>query len=134
MCGFGYQSAAVVPKSEASNRMLYKCANTACVNLFRSLSQGKLFQIQIVAPQALRPRPMKTRKHRASSTFEHYWLCDNCSSILTLTFGGERGLTTVPLPVISSQNPKSNLLPTESRRKLAVKIAAKLESSVCLPS
>jgi hypothetical protein len=74
------------------------------------------------------------RKNRALSTFEHYWLCDNCSSFLTLTFGGERGLTAVPLPVLSNQNPKSNLLPTESKRKPVAKLAAQLESRVCLTS
>jgi len=114
--------------------MLYKCANTACLNLFRSMSQGKLFQIQIVSQPELRTRTIKTRKHRASSTFEHYWLCDYCSSILTLTFGGERGVTTVPLPVMSYQNRKSNLPPIESRRRPMAKIAAQEESSVCLTS
>ena len=29
---------------------------------------------------------------------ERFWLCDGCSSLLTLTFERGRGMVTVPLP------------------------------------
>src|ERR1700674_2353921 len=116
--------------------MLYKCANTACVNLFRSMSEGKLFQIQMAAQPVFRTRTMKTRRHRASPSFEHYWLCDNCSSVLTLTFASKSGLTTVPLPVLSNKNSKSKAVQgtLESNRKPPAKIAPLPESGICQTS
>jgi hypothetical protein len=57
--------------------MLRKCANPACPNLFRHLSQGRI---------------------RSPRRVEHYWLCDECSSLLTLTFEKGRGMITVPIP------------------------------------
>jgi hypothetical protein len=80
--------------------MLRKCANNTCSNPFRRLSDGKLFQVEteyLAPPDGPRtraagwgPRPL----HR----IEHYWLCDECSSFLTLTFEKGQGMVTVPLP------------------------------------
>lgn len=39
-----------------------------------------------------------SRKARPWRRVEHYWLCDSCSSFVTLTFDQSRGLITVPLP------------------------------------
>ena len=78
--------------------MLYKCANEACSTPFRRLREGKLFQVETEyfdresdgAAAGLRKRPWRR--------IEHYWLCDACSSFVTLTFDRERGVITVPLP------------------------------------
>ncbi len=79
--------------------MLHKCANPACTNPFRHLSQGKLFQVEtedftasisgLVTPK---------RRLRSLRRVEHYWLCDECSSFFSLTSEKGRGMITVPLP------------------------------------
>jgi len=79
--------------------MLRKCANPACPNPFRDLSQGKLFQVEREDFNAPISRPAApNRRIRSPRRVEHYWLCDECSSLLTLTFEKGRGMITVPLP------------------------------------
>ena len=80
--------------------MLHKCANPACPNPFRYLRQGKLFQVEtddfttsisgLVTPKRGRLRSLRR--------VEYYWLCDECSSVFTLTSEKGRGMITVPLP------------------------------------
>ncbi len=80
--------------------MLHKCANPKCARAFRSLDRGKLFLIEIdhmVVPPHLSGTTL--RKERSARRMERYWLCDDCSSLLTLTFQRGRGMVTVPLPV-----------------------------------
>jgi hypothetical protein len=76
--------------------MLHKCANSSCTIAFRSLSHGKLFQIESqttpgpteqVAPGRIRPRRI-----------DRYWLCERCSASLTLTLGARGAIEAVPLP------------------------------------
>ena len=79
--------------------MLHKCANPTCPRPFRSLNHGKLFLIEIDHPVAVPHDGTTTlRKERSSRRTERYWLCDDCSSLLTLTFQRGRGMVTVPLP------------------------------------
>jgi len=77
--------------------MLHKCANSACSNLFRFLSQGKLYQVET---EYLNPpsRNFRIRDGKGRRRVEHYWLCDECSSFLTLAFEKGRGMIIVPLP------------------------------------
>lgn len=85
--------------------MLHKCANPVCSTEFRRLRDGKLFHFQ---PKPLgKARQQKTRltgKTRAVRSVERYWLCDDCSAYVTLTFDQERGMITVPLPGTGSKN------------------------------
>lgn len=78
--------------------MLHKCANPACTIPLR-LSQGKFFLVEsgdLTAPISRPGAP--NRRIRSPRRVEHYWLCDECSSLLTLTFERGRGMITVPLP------------------------------------
>jgi hypothetical protein len=76
--------------------MLQKCANPSCPNPFRRLSEGKLFLVETEndhpSNAALR-RWDGTTPHR----IEHFWLCGECASVLTLAFEKGKGLKTVPL-------------------------------------
>lgn len=79
--------------------MLHKCANPACSNIFRRLSEGKLFQVETDYLES--PSPGKSgipRNPRNGRKVEHYWLCNECSPFLTLTFERGHGMITVPLP------------------------------------
>src|SRR5690348_4075613 len=81
--------------------MLHKCANPACSNPFRRLSEGKLFQVETeyLAPSE---RNLSGRPSRNPRRVEHYWLCNQCSSFLTLTFE-KGGMITVPLPDLGAR-------------------------------
>jgi hypothetical protein len=91
--------------------MLHKCANPSCLRAFRSLSHGKLFLIEIdhVSTDAISKIATATRKERTARRMERYWLCDECSSLLTLTFQRGRGMVTVPLPVRNTLRPALHL-------------------------
>jgi hypothetical protein len=79
--------------------MLHKCANPDCSSVFRRLSHGKLFLLEVDQTAESGPGPSPTnRRERLVRRVERYWLCDCCSSLLTLTFERGRGMVTVPLP------------------------------------
>lgn len=73
--------------------MLQKCANPACSVPFRSLREGKLFLAENRDSRAETYGASSVRKPRR----EHFWLCEACSSHLTLRFDNDRGMMTVPL-------------------------------------
>ena len=76
--------------------MLHKCANPACSNVFRRLSEGKLFQVQT---EYANPVALATgRNGKAGRRVEHFWLCEACAAFLTLAFDKTQGVVTVPLP------------------------------------
>ena len=78
--------------------MLYKFANEACSAPFRRLREGKLFQVETEYFAPATGGDGTQRRQRPWRRVEHYWLCDSCSSHITLSFDRERGVITVPLP------------------------------------
>ena len=77
--------------------MLHKCANPGCIRPFRRLTEGKLFLIEINASCS----PGQSGSRRDGQTphrIEHFWLCEECAAVLTLSFEKGRGMVTVPLP------------------------------------
>ena len=75
--------------------MLSKCANLGCSASFLYLHQGKLFRLEtsgngdanVADPQG---------KH-SSRRLEYFWLCDECASLMTVSFKKGVGVTTRPL-------------------------------------
>lgn len=99
--------------------MLHKCANPACPSRFRSLSLGKLFLLETdYCADVTPPTAPRSRKERSLRRMERYWLCDGCSSALTLTFERGRGMVTVPLPAGNTRAPSVHL--TELQRTMKV--------------
>jgi len=81
--------------------VLHKCANPDCPSPFRKLSEGKLFLLET---GALGPASTgRGAKGRSVRQIEHYWLCDQCASVLTLSFEKDRGMVTVPLPRVAAR-------------------------------
>jgi hypothetical protein len=80
--------------------VLHKCANPDCLILFRSLSDGKFFLLdnQVAGPVAVSRAHSAIRRGQSVRQRERFWLCDGCSSLLTLAFEPGRGMVTVPLP------------------------------------
>lgn len=74
--------------------MLQKCANPTCTVPFRSLREGRLFLAETDPSQSEAGANGHRRQQRRR---EHFWLCDACSSHLTLRFDTNRGMLTVPL-------------------------------------
>jgi hypothetical protein len=77
--------------------MLHKCANSDCAHPFRRLTEGKLFLAEIQGscpPEQTAARWDGQALHRV----EHFWLCEQCACVLTLSFEKGRGMVTVPLP------------------------------------
>jgi hypothetical protein len=107
--------------------MLFKCANPPCVSLFRSMHQGKLFAVESEAGDRHAPSQTSGGRKNRLPRVEHYWLCDQCSPIVTLTFSKGIGLIMAPLlppsPRIVETKKSVNslrlgeLLPAESIRQ-----------------
>jgi hypothetical protein len=99
--------------------MLHKCANPACPNLFRSLRHGKLFLLHMDSCAAGASRIESAnpsahhRRERSAGQMERFWLCDGCSSLLTLAFERGRGMVTVPLPGSNTAAPALHLRLTQ---------------------
>ena len=75
--------------------LLHKCANPACLNPFRKLSQGKLFLVETPPLEEV----ASTRKRSPSNArIEYYWLCDECAFVLTLSYEEGQGVVAVPRP------------------------------------
>ena len=78
--------------------MLAKCANEACATRFRHLREGKLFQVETeFAGIEANENPLAQRRRPPTRRIEHFWLCEECSHFLTLTFDHASGVITVPL-------------------------------------
>jgi hypothetical protein len=92
--------------------VLHKCANPDCSNRFRHLNLGKLFQLETQFFPVSVSRYLTTkRRPRFPRRIEHYWLCDPCSLLLTLTFEKGRGMITVPLPAAIRKGVSTSYLP-----------------------
>jgi hypothetical protein len=61
------------------------------------MDQGKLFQVETEYLSAFRVNG-PPRRNQPIRRVERYWLCDDCSSVLTLTFEKGCGVVTVPIP------------------------------------
>ncbi len=65
--------------------MVTKCANPSCSAPFQYLRGGKLFLIDLHRSSlGLEPGSAPVRKR----VVEYFWLCERCSSELTLTVDG----------------------------------------------
>lgn len=87
--------------------MLDKCANPGCVKTFRKLQEGKLFLVENEARAALPSShafPGRSCRHT-----EYYWLCDQCASVLTLSFDQTRGVLAVPLEQAMRKKPAATV-------------------------
>lgn len=68
--------------------MLAKCSNPSCFTPFRYLEHGKLFRLEGD------PALGTSTCNRA----EYFWLCDRCSSTMTLRLGEGETVAAVPIP------------------------------------
>ena len=57
--------------------MLDKCANPACSAIFRRLSEGRVFVIEIEDDYQSRPRILRRQR-------QYFWLCTSCCRSMTV--------------------------------------------------
>ncbi|MGA8153495.1 MAG: hypothetical protein WB952_21265 [Terriglobales bacterium] len=86
--------------------MLHKCANPDCARPFRRLAEGKLFLFEMAKSLPLGQAEAKW-DGQAPPRVEHFWLCEQCAAVLTLSFEKGRGMVTVPLPEAVRKRPAS---------------------------
>jgi hypothetical protein len=99
--------------------VLHKCANPDCSSLFRSLSHGKLLLLDSdIAATEVSGAASAIRRGRPARHREHYWLCDGCSSLLTLTFEHGRGMVIGPLPARNTSGPNLHLRQVQPALKI----------------
>jgi hypothetical protein len=60
------------------------------------MEDGKLFLVEVDVADAS-PSTHGAGTGRLFRHVEHYWLCDSCASVLTLSFEQERGVVAVPM-------------------------------------
>jgi len=62
--------------------MLAKCANSVCLEEFRSLRRGRLFVMDVATPQSTDQLGMQSA--RGQPRLEYFWLCDSCRKTMTI--------------------------------------------------
>lgn len=68
--------------------MLANCSNPSCSAPFRHLQDGRLFRVESD------PASRAIKSYRG----ENFWLCDRCSSTMSLRLGEEGAVEAFPLP------------------------------------
>lgn len=86
--------------------MLSKCANPECSEVLHYLHQGKIFHLS--------PTPEVQAVDESPALYERFWLCDRCSKVMTLVWGGAE-VQLKPLPVAGLVPPPPR--PTARRRR-----------------
>jgi hypothetical protein len=72
--------------------MLSKCANPGCTASFLYLHQGKLFRFEVEGND-----PAGQASSRTTRNLEFFWLCDECSATLTVSYQSGVGGKVAPL-------------------------------------
>lgn len=75
--------------------MLSKCANPSCSASFRYFHQGKLFRMETESPA--HESDEATTAGRIARRTEFFWLCDKCSSEVTLEYDAKGSVKVRPV-------------------------------------
>jgi hypothetical protein len=79
--------------------MLSKCANPGCPTSFRYLHEGKLFRIHVdpFASESDSTSGIGADRKKPARRVEFFWLCQDCSAKMTLSFEKGVGVTIQPV-------------------------------------
>jgi hypothetical protein len=72
--------------------MLTKCANPECAAPFLYLTRGKLFRLETGVGPAQGGQDLCEAKN-PTRKLEYFWLCEECSQSLTLSFDRAAGIS-----------------------------------------
>ncbi len=87
--------------------MIAKCSNPSCAASFRYLKDGRLFRLE-TAPAL---------GSSESNRVEYFWLCDHCSSTMTLRLSEDGSVIPVLLPEPIRGVPDGVALTSANREK-----------------
>jgi hypothetical protein len=87
--------------------MLSKCSNPGCCTPFRYLHEGRLFLFECDS------------EHSASTSRrgKYFWLCERCSSVMTLRLGEDETVVAVPIPELICSVPEGVALMSVNRTR-----------------
>ena len=89
-------------RTRGESCMLAKCANPSCFTSFRLLREGRLFRLE--GDAALNSRDSPT--FSGSNIVEYFWLCDPCSTLMTLRLDEKGTVAVEPLSERARDNPR----------------------------
>lgn len=75
--------------------MLSKCANPPCTASFRYFHQGRLFRMEVEAPEP--DEAVLTHAGKAMRRAEFFWLCDQCATRMTLEHSSDGSVVVKPV-------------------------------------
>jgi hypothetical protein len=91
--------------------MLSKCANSACSAKFRYLGEGKVFVVGHRSSTYTRQCDAGSEFEQIRREFRCFWLCSECSQLLTLQASGEGGVRLAPSNnVLQAKAPSEDLV------------------------
>jgi hypothetical protein len=93
--------------------MLAKCMNPSCSVSFRYLNEGRLFRLE-------QSDPAKSANLRAT---EYFWLCNRCSTSMTLRLAEGGGVMTVGLGAALQDVPQVASAPLNRRSALLTTVS-----------
>jgi hypothetical protein len=96
--------------------MLSKCLNPRCSATFRYLRQGRLFRIDFSEPSrksALAAGRMVTSTCGKADPIEHFWLCANCATTMTIELGEDGAVRPVPFENCAKKRAASAVPPMD---------------------
>jgi len=96
---------------QATRLMLSKCANSACSAKFRYLGEGKVFVVGHRSSTDTRQCDAGSEFEQIRREFRWFWLCSDCSQLLTLQASGEGGVRLAPSNnVLQAKAPSEGLV------------------------
>lgn len=94
--------------------MLSQCANPSCCRPLTSLSEGRLFQFEIVSISiSASDDSGDDFDENPTKETAHFWLCGECARTMALTLEPVNGLRLVPIETLGTDTPKPVPLPRE---------------------
>lgn len=87
--------------------MLSKCSNPTCSTPFLYLHEGRLFLLECDSEHSA----------STSSRGEYFWLCEHCSSVMTLRLGEDETVVAVPIPERLCNVPEGVALISVNRKR-----------------
>jgi hypothetical protein len=82
--------------------MLSKCANPSCNAPFQYLREGRLFKFD--QEQLVHTGPQAVTSKKPVRRVEHFWLCADCATRMTVVWDKTKGVFVSPLrrfPVVA---------------------------------
>ena len=76
--------------------MVSKCANPDCSAPFRYFHTGKLFRADTAFGFDSRTMGQDAEQSKPPRRLEFFWLCEDCSGKMTLSFNRDSGVTVRP--------------------------------------